>query len=418
MSSYICSSWTEFEPLAHILSSLPSGQNFPLPPPTLHFLAVKEVELSFMDFTYERLEMVFQTLSKIEGLLIFRLSFFQHKMTFDEISEIFHKYLPFFENLKIFEVNLCQMFKISLNSFEKMGLGLQSLKNLERITFFFEDITLDPAGFQLLLSHLPKKLDFLRFKFLSGSIVPYETLKVLARISSSSHFTKLDIFMRNQLIDVYRAFAEEYTGNSLKLFGASNDEEEIDLNSENLDIIQNFCHKLENLENFSFYGVFFRKHHYYEILVENLSLLHNLKVLNIYVNDKLFIHLILKAINKGKFQNIRCLEFRELEYGRELNRSFFGDYELKLLLPLANQLVELNILTDFWKINEKIVTEFKFLTKLNIYSDSIFKYFNNSVNQERFPLLLMAWNLKNKITKIGGIFKRDDVLEEILNFYI
>ena len=244
MSSYICSSWIEFEPLAHILSRLPNGQNFPLPPPTLHFLSVKEIEISYMDLTYQRLELIFQTLLKMEGLLIFRLSFFEHKMTFNEISEIFLKYLPFLKNLMNFEVNLCQIMETSLKSFEKIGLGLQSLKNLQKLTFFFEDITLDPPGFHLLFSHLPKKLDFLRLKFLSGTNVPYETLLVLARIANSSHFSKLEIFM-NKNIDVYRAFATEYKGNSLKsFFSVSNIEEEFDLDDTNLDIFQGFCHKL------------------------------------------------------------------------------------------------------------------------------------------------------------------------------
>ena len=419
MSAYICSSWIEFEPLAYILSRLPSGQNLP-PPPTLHFLLLKEIELSFMDFTYERLEIVFQTLLKIEGLLIFRLSFFEHKMTFDEISEIFLKYLPFFENLMNFEVNLCQMKEKSLKSFEKMGLGIQSLKKLEKLTFFFEDITLDPAEFQLLFSYLPKKLDFLRLKFLSGTNVPYETLLVLARIANSSHFSKLEIFMRNQLIDVYHAFATEYKGNSLKSFcSVSNDEDKIDLNGYNLDIFQGFCHKLESLENFGFFGIFplHQIPKVFELLVDKLSILHNLKVLQIYVNNKHFIKLILKAIYEGKFRNLLCLEIRELnEY--IINESSFGDKELKLLLPIATQLVELQIFTKFGKMNEEISTEFKYLTKFNINSDYFFKYFIEFISQRRVPLLLMAWTLKNNIKKFGGTFKRDFVLEEILNLYI
>ena len=257
-------------------------------------------------------------------------------------------------------MNLCQMFKTSLESFEKMGLGLQSLKNLERLTFFFEDITLDPAGFHLLFCHLPKKLDFLRLKFLSGAYVPSETLVVLARIANSSHFSKLEIFMRNRLIDVYHAFAKEYKGNSLKSFGASNDEEEIDINSENLDIIQDFCHKFENLDNFSFYGVFRLSELFsrpLEELVDKLSLLHNLKVLNIYVNSKHLISLILKAINQGKFKNLQCLEIRELNESYSFNRVTFGENELKLLLPIAKQLIKLQILTEFGKMNEDIFLE-------------------------------------------------------------
>ena len=425
MNEFMCSSWIDFQPYSDLLSSLPNELALPVPIPTLYILSFKEIELSYMDMTHERLEKVFRFLIKIKGLRSLRLSFFEHRMKSNELSQLFYYYLPLLVNLRNLEVNFVQKEEFSLKNLEEIGWGLKSLLNLEKLTLFFvgECLIFTSECIYKLFADLPISLKSLCLKFLSKDQVSFESLVALCRIINTKKLKNLELCVATGLFEVYSAFASEYKGDSLKSFKATlNYEEKTLLSYKNMEVFESFFLKFQGLEKFVFSSIFpinllhFRLHNQ---LTLSMSLMQNLKFLRVEVGSRNMFICIFNAIGSGKcFNNLLSLELVENPFDFANASQVFCDYLFKFLLPLANQLVTLKILhLRYGKFDELISFHFKYLTTFEIDTHYFFTTFQKFINERRRPLVLTAWVLRNKLNKVGGIFKRKLVLEEILSLF-
>jgi len=417
-----CQNWADFEVLFEILSSLPNKPTLPISISTLPFLSYKEIEFAHIIFTHERLEKVLRSLIKIKGLNSLSLSLLCHQMRSNELSQLFCDYLPLFANLKQFEVFFYQQEEFSLKNFEEIGLGLKSLHNLENLTLIFSGkcLVFTPESLYMVFADLPKTLDNLCIKFISKDQISAETLLTLSEIINSKYLKGFELYVEREVIEIY-----EYKADFLKSLKCSWDcKEETDFAKDYLSFFQSIAKKFQESEKFQFQCKFPRRNLrsvvFLKELKDSISLLGSLTFLRIQVNSRKLILCILEAIYREKnFKNLLSLELVESPYEYFPNELAFGDSELRLLLPLADQLVNLKILQiRFGKLDEKISIKFKYLTTFCIDVYNFFLNFKKFIKEKRRRLVFIAWIMNNKIRKAGGIFKRKQVMEEILTLFL
>jgi len=426
MNQLICSSWKDFEPFEYILTSLPNELALPFPIPTLTLLSFKEIRLTYMKLTAETLENVLRSLPKIKGLFSLHLSLICYEITPNELSRLFCIYLPLFVNLRQLKWNFSTIAHFSGRNFEEIGLGLKFLNNLDNLVLLFSGrfLIFKPESFYKLFADFPKSVNSLSLKFLYQHQVSYDSLLALCEIIINTNLKNIELYVEKGLIEIYRAFGFHYKEGSLKSFQASSSiYDKICLSEENLDVFETFFKKFQGLEKFHFFCIFpsdLNQIKLYEELKYSLSLLQNLKFLRLEVSRN-YIFVVLEAINKEKcFRNLLSLEI--IENPVEWNNQMVLDQQhIKLLFPLAKQLVSLNLRIEakFERFNEAILAQFKYLTTFSLDESNFhFPTVLEFINQHRKPLVFVAWVLKNKLRKAGGIFIRNQVLEEILKLFI
>lgn len=422
MFYYEASNWKSFEPLLFLLNLLPpslSIDEYKLKvfSPLLNYLALDSMEISYMDLDYQRLEQILMSLLRLPQLKRLRLSFFDHKLSCDEITESLMTYLSKLINLEDIELSFQQNEEFTSKNYSELGAILTSMKELKKIYLFFEG-----PGFKFLdneinqiLGLCNRKLDHLSLNFLSETLLSQNAIKHLIAYLNNAKIEKFSISI--SYFPAYRDFRINF-GNSFngnKFLKAINLNEKYD-HSAPMEVWEKLFKTLTNIEELTISIVIFpnfsqKESDFLDLLKSFKSL--PLKKLRLRTNSPLLPLLYLENID----ENMRLNNLHLINRPKKLNESLMKQSNLQNLIFLKDILISLKIDGFLYgDLKKDFMKNFKYLTKLKTDAVGFEELCDNS--RKRSRILLIAYNIKQTIGKKSGIYKRNKVWDEILNNFI
>lgn len=424
MEDYVASEWVYFEPIVFLLNQLKPTfnlaeleNNFPLG----HYLSIKSMELAYMDLSYKRFNEIANSLFKLQKLKKLRISFFDHKMTNEELTDILLEKIGKLVKLEELEFSFSNSEPFVTNHFEKLGLVFKDLDEIKRLDLFFEGegFCFSEENIKLLLNHISKNLGRISFNFISpNNNIQMNTFKPLANYLNIAKVKHFSIFLSNNSNEFIASMANNFHGNeNLRSFTLKH-EDFLDLSS--TPYIEPFLCLLRNIRELTLSlklpisrNNSVEVQQFLNVFSKGVSAL-NLEKLNLKLNSAILISFFCLNIKSKRSLNSIKLTRKP----KVATENFTFDEEIiKNLLNFKNELMSFKLKGfQYGLMRQSMILQFKHLTKFKIDREG-FQPLQNSL-KKRERLLIIAYNLRKTLLKKKGIFQRELVLEEILLHFL